>query len=286
MSQLSYESRRELARLRMQTTLNPDSFRFPVVKDSDREDGSPEWEQGISEPDDVGIQATPEVAQFGGITWNAAPTAKYDEPVWNMAKLVEYLAESIIGAKYVSPPAGQLPKAEIVEANDPAVKMREGMLDEEFRYVSTKTALYNGDLDSEVLKRWNQPDDVLEALDGADDAKFGFQFDQGQTFDWEGYMTAFREAQLRRLLRDYFDSDRYMDKEIVLKWKQDGGRWVPAEKMVVKDWVAKQIEDRGSRLSAYSACAGTLRSKMTRRRMANDKTGQSGGSWTKTYNAV
>ena len=151
---LSYESRKELAALRANTRLNVNRFRpTPVVKDSDNEDGSPEWEDGISEPEDVGIQATPEVAQFGGVSWDAQPKSHYTEPVWTMDTLVRYLAESIIGVKPTSPPAALLPKAATIESNNPAVKMREGMLDEEFRYVRTKTALYGGACVLSVLGR-------------------------------------------------------------------------------------------------------------------------------------
>ena len=291
MSELSYESRKELARLRANTRLNISRF-IPtaVVKDSDNDDGSPEWMPMISEPDDVGIQATPEVAQFGGVSWNTGAKTQYDyDRTWTMSELVAYLAESILGPQFQSPARSELPKPVRIEPNRDAVKMHEQLHDEEFRYVSSKTALYNGDLDQEVLKRWNQPDDVLEALDGADDAKFGFRFDEGQTFDWEGYMTDFREAQLRRLLKEYFGSDQYMDREIVLKWVPDAtrpGKWMPGEKMVVRDWVAAKIAEKDSRLSAYSSCAGFLRSKITRKKVANDKTGASGSSWWKTYNAV
>lgn len=142
---------------------------------------------------------------------------------------------------------------------------------------STLSWLHRDEDESHILMRWNQPDDVLDELDAIESS------DQREV--WVERMTAFRETQLRRLLKDYFGSDDYMNREIVLRWEQKDGRWRPAEKMLVREWVAQQIETRGSRLSAFSACAGTLRSRITRKRIANDKTGKS-GSFARVYNAV
>lgn len=142
--------------------------------------------------------------------------------------------------------------------------------------VNQMTFCHRTEDDAQILRRWHgQPDDVLDELGQieADD-------ERGV---WVERMTAFRETQLRSLLKKYFDADDYMSRELVLRWEQKNGRWVPAEKMVVAEWVAAKIEEKGSRLSGFASCAGTIRSKITRRAVSKDARHDT--SWWKEYNA-
>lgn len=125
--------------------------------------------------------------------------------------------------------------------------------------------------DAQILRRWNQPDDVLDELDSIEAAD--------ERAVWVERMTAFRRTQLHRLLTDYFGTDEYRTRQIVLSWKQVNGRWVPEEQMNVLDWIASRVEEKGSRLAGFSSCAGTIRSKLARRRVA-----QTGEAWWRTYN--
>lgn len=133
--------------------------------------------------------------------------------------------------------------------------------------------LHRDEDDDRILRRWNVNEgqwsnDLLDELQDIED--------NNDRHVWVERMTAFREAQLRRLLRDYFGAADYMQREIVLKWEQVDGRWKPAEKMIVRDWVNRQIDVKGSRLAGFSSCAGTIRQKLTRKRVA-----RSGEAWWK-----
>lgn len=244
--QLSYESRKELAQLRASITLNASALTHPVVSAKD------EWIDGISEPEDVGIQATPEVRVYKRVAVEQVGPLTILEP----------------GNPFRAIPSGI--EKTLIEDNGSVTRERLEMHDAEFAYVTRDES------DTTIMLRWNQPDDVLDELEQIEA--------NDERAVWVERMTAFRETQLRRLLREYF-GESYMTREIVLRWEQKNGRWTPAEKMLVRDWVAAKIEEKGSRLSGFASCAGTIRSKLTRKRIANDKTGQS-GSFVRVYNEV
>jgi hypothetical protein len=121
------------------------------------------------------------------------------------------------------------------------------------------TAWLNRDpREKEILGRWNLPEeelDVLEELDETDSRGV-----------WVERFTDFRRTQLHALLTDYFGASDYRRRNIVLRWEQKNGRWVPAEQMNVLAWIEQRVEDKGSRLSGFSSCAGTIRQKLARRR--------------------
>ena len=125
---------------------------------------------------------------------------------------------------------------------------------------ATLAQLHRDPADAEVLRRWNQPDDVLAVFDHLDETK-----SRGV---WVEAMTDHRRRELHGLLRAYFGTEDYADREIVLRWKRRGGRWSPAEKANVIDWINAKIEERGSMLAGFASCAGTIRQKLQRRRAA------------------
>jgi hypothetical protein len=135
--------------------------------------------------------------------------------------------------------------------------------------------LHRDEDDNRILARWNRPDDELDEIDQIEQ--------QDERAIWVERMTAFHEKQLHRRLVEYFGTADYMQRELVLRWEQKNSRWVPAEKIVVREWIARKIEEKGSRLSGIASCNGTIRAKVARRKIANDKTGQS-GSFVRAFN--
>jgi hypothetical protein len=129
--------------------------------------------------------------------------------------------------------------------------------------------LHRDPSDDEVSRRWNQPSDVLDAMEQIEDD------DQREL--WVERMTDFRRVQLDRLLREYLGDD-YAQKQIVTRWEQKNGRWTPGEQKPVLDWINEKVEEKGSQLSGFAACAGLVRSRLARKRVA-----QTGESWWKTY---
>ena len=136
---------------------------------------------------------------------------------------------------------------------------------------ATVAWLHRDPADDVILRRWHRPTEELDFFE---------QLDQDAEL---------RERQLVRLLRTYFGvtDNSFMGREIVLRWEASGnGRFRPAEKMLVSDWIEKAITDRDDdRLRGLAYAVGHLRSRITRRVIANDKTRQSGGWW-QTYDLI
>jgi hypothetical protein len=164
--------------------------------------------------------------------------------------------------------------------------------------------------DAQILSRWNKPNDEIDVLMAIrDDANrrdermakrreaMHMDAENDETFDgysdglnlsaeavWTERMTAFREEQLHGLLTTYFGTTRYMAKEIVLQWRRNKkGKFVPAKKMYVGQWIAESIAGRllehedgsfsfvgGSRLEGVTACCGFIRSKMARKMVVRE----------------
>lgn len=122
------------------------------------------------------------------------------------------------------------------------------------------TFLHRDDADFEqdgfrILHRWNKPEDELLMLDVI--AQRGLQV-------WNAeIITAVRRVQLHTVAKAYFGTADYAKRDIVLKWQQVDGRWQPALKMKVADWIALRIEEKGgSTLAGYTSCLRTLQRKM------------------------
>jgi hypothetical protein len=124
--------------------------------------------------------------------------------------------------------------------------------------------------EAKTLHRWDRAEDELELLDIIAERNLGV---------WnEEILLAFRRAQLRALLKQYFSETYAKDNPtIVLSWMQNArGRWVPALQMPVLDWIASLVHggfDRktwepkgGSGLSGYTSAVATLRAKLAQTR--------------------
>lgn len=272
---LSPASARELARVRAGVRVRKNDYLAPVVRDTEmirslmrdlvnckisveeyvtlyeQHIGDHDWMPDLSEPEDAGLQATPEVAVFRGVQTSLANAKRQLEP-GNPFRAV------CLGVE-----------RQPVEDNRTATVIREKSDDEAFRYS------HRDESDTSILLRWNQPDDVADELDDIDA--------RDDRNVWVERMTYFRQRQLHRLLSEYFGTPKYADRDIVLKWTKNAeGRWTPAEKRNVIEWINATVEERGSKLSGFSSCAGTIRSKMTRRRVSRDGSAK----WWETYNAV
>lgn len=119
------------------------------------------------------------------------------------------------------------------------------------------SSLHREEDEAQILRRWNRPDDELDVLEQLDATN-----SRGM---WTEAMTDFRRTQLHVLCVKYFGTPDYINREIVLRWEQSGTRWVPAEKMLVRDWIESKVEEKGSKLAGFASCAGTLRRKLVRR---------------------
>jgi hypothetical protein len=143
---------------------------------------------------------------------------------------------------------------------------------------ATVAYLHRDPADAVVLRRWHRPSEELDELEQMER--------DGERAMWRERFTALRETQMLRLLTEYFGTPEWKSRNIVLRWEPNPnrpGKFRPAEQMPVLDWIAKAIADRdGDRLRGLSYCVGHLRSKVTRRKIARDCTGQAGGWW-KTY---
>jgi hypothetical protein len=198
----------------------------------------------------------PEVAVYESVSWvGASPENTYTEKEsWTMKELVEELASFILPREsgVLSTPAGELPKAEHVEANRTATEKREQLDETLLRY------LHRDPADEELLRRWNQPEDVLnvyEELDSTDSRHL-----------WVEAMTDKRRTELHGLLWTYFGKRDYMNEELVLEWRQVNGRWKPHAKIRVGLWIELEVEAKGSQLAGYASCAGTIRQKIRGRK--------------------
>lgn len=115
-----------------------------------------------------------------------------------------------------------------------------------------------------VLARWNRPDDDLEVLD--------MIAEEGLMAWSDEILTAFRRLQLHAVAQEYFGTADYTKKDVVLEWQQsDTGRWTPAHKMNVVEWINGRVEEKGSALAGYYSCLQTLRFKMLRRKSPKAK---------------
>jgi hypothetical protein len=173
-------------------------------------------------------------------------------------------------AGYLDPEDTRVPDSDDIEADrEDGAELSEVLL----REVQTARAelqwLTREEDEASILQRWNQPTDVLDALEQIED--------DDQRAVWVERMTDFRRTQLARLLREYLGDD-YPQKQIVTRWEQKDGRWKPADQMNVLSWINAKVEEKGSQLSGFAACAGLVRSRLARKRVA--KTGE---SWWKTY---
>lgn len=133
--------------------------------------------------------------------------------------------------------------------------------------------LHRDEPDSQILARWDRPDDELDEIASIEDAD--------ERMLWRERMTAFHERSLHRRLTEYFGTTDYRAREIVLKWKQDDtGRWLPEEKLPVLDWIAAKVEEKGDRLSGIASCNATIRAKLARRRASREGS----ANWWRVYN--
>lgn len=187
---------------------------------------------------------SPEARVYRGVTWDTSKVRMVFEP----------------GNPFQPQPVGA--KRSVVTDSSSAVDDRLHMDDAELEYV-------HRDEDPALVEhRWNRPADELEILDVI--AEEGLEV-------WNvEILTAFRRAQLHRLCQWYFDTDDYSEKEIVLRWAaSDNGRYYPAEKLNVVEWVESLVngsidldtyEQRGgTQLSGFYSAAQTIRYKLMRK---------------------
>lgn len=131
--------------------------------------------------------------------------------------------------------------------------------------------------DAQIIARWCRPDDELDEIE---------QIEQNdERAIWHERMLAFHEKGLHRRLVEYFGTADYMSKELVLRWESKNGRFVPAEKIVVAEWITAKIEEKETRLSGVAYCNAYIRGKIARKKIARDASGQS-GSFVAAFNAA
>ena len=118
---LSPESAKELAELKAKLhSRNAEALRCRpdgsfYVYPADNVDYHPE-------PEILDDRRLPEVRVFAQVAYTGTAKDDYDyDKTWTMQELVAYVAESILRPRYISPPAGELPHATVVEDNASAI---------------------------------------------------------------------------------------------------------------------------------------------------------------------
>lgn len=138
--------------------------------------------------------------------------------------------------------------------------------------------------DADILHRWDRPEDDLEVLDAI--AQNGLQFANDEV------LLAYRRKQLDVMCRRFFGTADYMTREMVTRWdKNERGKWFPAEKMTVAEWITRKTEGEfelvegedgavgveahgGTNLSGYMSCVRSLQFKIARKAQPKAKRGQ------------
>jgi hypothetical protein len=216
----------------------------------------------LPDPEVIDERNVPSVVMFRGESWTNTGVAESWEP--KTSYTMNELVASLLPKPYKSPAPEDLPHREFHTDSEDAIQLREQMDDD------LLTWLTRDEDEAEVLHRWNSDPEA----DMTDEEKSARAEERNE---WRTKQTAFLKVKLHRLLQQYFGRKVYSDRDLVLSWKQDAGRWTPNETMNVVAWVKQRVDERGE-LSGFASLCRSIEYRIAKRR---EREGKNEASWIK-----